>query len=180
MPTIRGYKYKFLTAAGFYHKEALEFSRQYSMNQLRTIPYLQDLIRWRRLYRDSLRKRKYTELDIRRSVTYLYYKNNWVIDKTLDPWQMLKHFRKEAIATGDYHPVPKRKGSHHKEGISKGDVIAQRLRAKARGKGKRITGRVQDTLDKIAVLNQRINSTKDTERRNSLIAERNNLWQTIR
>jgi len=126
------YKYDLLTGWGFLSWEAREFARQYSVAQIRQLPYLRAMTRWRRLYISNLRSRGYSDREIIDRIYALYDTRDWISDiGRLDPWQLLKRFRKQAVATGEYIP-PKRKGSHHPPGISKGDVAEQRKRRKAR------------------------------------------------
>jgi len=126
------YKYDLLTRWGFLSWEAREFARQYSMAQIRRLPYLKAMTRWRRLYVSNLRSRGYSDKEIIDRIYALYDVRDWLTDVgRLDPWQLLKRFRKQAVDTGEYIP-PRRKGSHHPPGISKGDVTEQRKRRKAR------------------------------------------------
>ncbi len=180
MPTLRERKYQLLIQAGFTHRESLEFSRQYTIEQLRSLPYLRTIIRTRRLYRDNLRSRGYSEEQIKRSIVYLYYKNEWLgVDGTPDIWVMIRNLRRDSIESGDYQPPPKSKGSHHPKGISKGDIVGQRLRARARQKGITTTGAVNTTLTKIAVLNRQLSQETNDKKRQALIEQRNKLWQRI-
>lgn len=108
------------------------------MRQIRSLPYMKRLTSWRRLYVSNLRSRGVANKGIIKKLKDLYKRREWLRDGKYDPWAMLRYFRKEAIADGDYIP-PKRKGSHHKvKGVSKGDVIQQRQRRKIR---------LQDRLD---------------------------------
>ena len=126
------YKYDLLTGWGFLSWEAREFARQYSMAQIRRLPYLKTMTRWRRLYVSNLRSRGYSGKEIIDRIYALYDTRDWLTDVgQLDPWKLLRRFRDQAIDTGEYTP-PKRKGSHHKGGISKGDLKAQKERRKRR------------------------------------------------
>lgn len=126
------YKYDLLIGWGFLSWEAREFARQYSVAQIRRLPYLKAMTRWRRLYVSNLRSRGYSDKEIINRIYALYDTRDWLTDVgRLDPWKLLKRFRKQAIDTGEY-PIPKRKGSHHKGGISKGDLQSQRGRRKQR------------------------------------------------
>jgi len=123
------YRYDYLVGHGFLHNEAHEFATQYTMAQLRSLPYVQNLIRWRGLYVSGLRKRGLTNQQIIDRLRKLYVDRGW----EKDPWKMLKDFRKKAIDDGDYKPPP-RKGSHHPKGSgwSAGDRKAQKSRRKSK------------------------------------------------
>ena len=121
------YKHDYLTGKGFLPWESREFARQYTMAQLRSLPYVQNLIRWRGLYVSGLRKRGLTNKQIIDRLRKLYIDRGW----EKDPWKMLKDFRKKAIDEGKYKPPPK-KGSHHPKGSgwSAGDRKSQKARSK--------------------------------------------------
>jgi len=89
------------------------------------------MTRWRRLYISNLKARGWSIQQIRRSLVRLYKKREWVTKGKLDPWKMLKGFRNIAIDQGDYKP-PVRKGSHHKGGVTKGDIAGQKERRRQR------------------------------------------------
>jgi len=125
------YKYDLFIGWGFTPLEARSFAKQYTVKQIRTLPYLVALTRWRRLYISNLRKRGYSDQRIKRSLLVLYKKREWVTKGKLDPWKMLKGFRNVAIDKGDYTP-PVRKGSHHKGGVTKGDIAGQKRRRRQR------------------------------------------------
>ncbi|MDD4877038.1 MAG: hypothetical protein PHQ86_07940 [Dehalococcoidales bacterium] len=123
------YRYDYLIGKGFLDSEAREFAKQYTMQQMRTTPYLQNLIRWRGLYVSGLRKRGLTNKQIIDRLRKLYIDRGW----EKDPWKMLKDFRKKAIDEGEYKPPP-HKGSHHPKGSgwSVGDRKAQKSRRKSK------------------------------------------------
>lgn len=123
------YKYDILIGWGFLSFESRELARQYSVTQLRTLPYLQNIIKARRLFVSGLRKRGYKDNEIRDRIYTLYDTRDWLTDGKPDIWQMLRRYRKKTIEDNDYIP-PKRKGSHHKGGISKGDLQGQKQRRK--------------------------------------------------
>ena len=126
------HKYNLLTRWGFLGWEAREFARQYTTKQIRTLPYMRRMTSWRRLYVGNLRRRGYSERQIGTSIRNLYGKREFTFEGRLDPWALLRYFRKAAIEAGDYIP-PKRKGSHHKNtGVSKGDIQSQKRRSKQR------------------------------------------------
>jgi hypothetical protein len=140
MPTRRSYKYDYLLKQGLTHNEAVQFSRQYTMTQIRTLPYMRKLIRTRRLYRDNLKKRGFKPKTIYIMIADLYKKKKWMDGINYDPWKMLRDFRDQAIEDGDYFPLEStlshhkkgseaEKGSHHKGGLTKGDIKSQRTRA---------------------------------------------------
>lgn len=129
--TLWRYKYDLFTGWGFTPLESRSFAKQYTVRQIRSIPYLVVMTRWRRLYIANLRKRGLTNPQIKRSLIKLYKKSQWVTKGKLDPWKMLKRFRNVAIDEGDYKP-PTRKGSHHTGGITKGDIEGQKQRRKSR------------------------------------------------
>lgn len=139
------YRYDLLTGWGFLPFESREFARQYSVSQIRSLPYMVSLTRWRRLYVSNLRNRGLSNKEIIDRLKRLYGNSGWIRDGKLDPWAMLRRFRKQAIEDDEYIP-PKRKGSHHKQiGVSKGDVTGQKQRRQkrlselekyARGRGK--------------------------------------------
>jgi hypothetical protein len=165
MPTLRGYKFEYLRQQGLTYNEALQFSRQYTMSQIRSLPYMRKLIRTRRLYRDNLRKRGLKQKTINIMIADLYKKKKWMVGDNYDPWKMLRDFRDQAIEDGDYFPTKStlshhkkgsefEKGSHHKGEISKGDIKSQRTRAGQRASirtriatiDKRMRSRLQMTV----------------------------------
>lgn len=122
------YRYNRLIGWGLLPFEAREIARTYSMQQIRTLPYLQSLIRARRLYISNLRSRNYPDREIIDRIYALYDRKDWLDDNGRPSiWEMLRSYRKSSIEDNDYIP-PKRKGSHHKGGISKGDVAGQKAR----------------------------------------------------
>ena len=121
------YKYDWLTGHGMLPFESRELSRQYSMSQIRRLPYLRSMINSRMLTIRKFRKLGYTDKEIRDRVYALYDTKDWLTDGRPDIWQMLRKYRGASIDRHDYTP-PRRKGSHHKGGISKGDLQSQRQR----------------------------------------------------
>lgn len=178
MPTLRQIKHRYLTKRGLTYNEALEFSRNYTLTQIRTLPYIRSLLLSRRRSIMNWRNAGYTDRNIQGAIANLYYRNQWLTpDGKFDPWQMLKKYRRDSINSGDY--VPPKKPKHR--GVSKGDVDGQRLRARAREKlgGKKLPTQVNQTLERINELNRRITIEKDNTKRNTMIEERNNLWKSI-
>lgn len=129
--TLWRYKYDLLTGWGFTPLESRLFAKQYTTKQIRTLPYLKIMTRARRLYIANLRSRGYTSHQIIQKLIDLYKKREYVRAGKLDPWKMLKAFRGAAIDRGDYK-LPAKKGSHHKGGVSKGDILGQKRRRRAR------------------------------------------------
>lgn len=127
MATLYQRKRMVLKRGGFLDFEAREFARQYSMSEIRSLPYLVAMRRWRQLYVGNLKSRGYSDKGVATMISRLY--------KRLDlrtPWEMLRRFRKQSVDSGEYTP-PKRKGSHHKEtGVSKGDTQSQKQRRQKR------------------------------------------------
>jgi hypothetical protein len=131
------YKQDLLTGWGFLTFESREIARTYTTKQIRTLPYLQSLIRSRRLFVSNFKKRDFPISEIRDRVYALYDKSDWLTDDGRpDIWKMIRRYRKIAIDTvGDGHyEAPKRRGSHHPKGsgISKGQLDAQRKKRKAK------------------------------------------------
>ena len=127
------YNYNLLTGWGFLPFESREFARQYTVAQLRTVPYLKSMIRWRRLYVSNFRSRGYGDREIIDRIYALYDTRDWLTpDGQVDPWRMLRRFRKQAIEDTEYIPPKRNGGGHHPMGVSKGDVAGQRKRRKAR------------------------------------------------
>lgn len=132
MATMRQKKNAYLAKAGFLAFERKEIISQYTLPQLRRLPYLVNMIRSRRLNVGKLRNKGYSDAAIAKAIMAQYNRNRWKsLDDNYDVWQLLKRFRKISIETGDYIP-PKRGGSRHKGGISKGDVVSQKHRVRGR------------------------------------------------
>lgn len=131
LKTLWRSKYELLIRWGFTPLEARTFARQYTTKQLRSIPYLVIMGRWRRLYVSGLKARGYSSQRILRMIARLYRKRGWITKGKFDPWKMLKRFRDIAIDEGDYRPSP-RKGSHHVGGVTKGDIAGQKKRRRQR------------------------------------------------
>ncbi len=188
MATLRGYKYDYFINHGFLHNEALIFSRQYTMAQIRELSYMRTMVRSRTSLRNNLIKKGLSYAQYKRYIATTYSKYRWgKPNQETDIWKMLRKYRDEAIARGKANPndksgyiVPVRKGSHHKGDISKGDLDRQRARSRYQDKaGKPAKGRVGSTLDRIAELNARIKQERNPTKLNSMVAERNKLWGTI-
>jgi hypothetical protein len=111
MATLRQKRMGYLTNNGLLGFEARPFSKQYSQTQMRQLPYMQRFLRSRRLYISNQRSRGLTNPQIEQAIRAWYRRNGWV-DKEgrLDPWTVLRRFRKKEIESGGYVP-PKR--SHH-------------------------------------------------------------------
>lgn len=125
MATLRNRKYNYLIKQGLTHLEATKFSSVYTLTQMRELPYIQRLIRSRRLLRANLKKKGYTPRNIQGVIANLYLRNEWVTpDGKTDVWEMLRSFRKKSIDAGDYKP-PERKGSHHGKGVTREEVEGQ-------------------------------------------------------
>jgi len=132
MATMRQKKNAYLSKAGFLPFERKELINQYTLPQLRRLPYLVNMIRSRRLNVGKSRAKGYSDTQIAKAIMAQYNRNHWKsLDDNYDVWQLLKRFRRQSIESGDYIP-PKRGGSHHKGGISKGDVAAQKQRVRGR------------------------------------------------
>ena len=88
-------RYEEWTDAGFLPFEAREYSRQYSLQEMRASPSLQSLIRWRRLYVANLRYRGYTDDQIERAITALYQRNAWYkgIEGGYEPSKQIEYFK---------------------------------------------------------------------------------------
>ena len=127
--TLKSRKMEYLIKSGLNYKEASEFSGQYSLSDLRTLPYFKNLLRTRRLYQSNLKKRGYSDRQIQGTIANLYWRKGWESDGKLDYWKMLRDFRKKSIESGDYTP-PKHKGSHHGEGVSDKEVEKQGVKTK--------------------------------------------------
>jgi hypothetical protein len=141
---------EYLTNAGFMPQEATQLSKTWTITQFHTLPYLQNLVRTRRLYVSYLVKKGHTNKEIQGYIKRLYANKDWTKNGKRDPWTMVRDFRKASIDSGGYVPV-KRKGSHHALGVSKGDIAGQKQRRK---------GKIDD---KIANLNAQIDDSKTTQ-----------------
>ena len=122
------YKTDLLIKWGFLRNEAKAYADQYTTFQIRTLPYFKRLTSWRRLYVSNFKKRGFTNKEIRDKIKDLYARRGWIKKGKIDPWEMLRYFRKASIDDSEYIPV-KRKGSHHKtKGVSKTDILLQKKR----------------------------------------------------
>lgn len=173
MPTLRSHRQDYLINAGFSRSESSELSRQYSMSQFRSLPYLRDMIRTRRLYVGRLKSLNYSDKEIKSSIEYLYYKNQWLDnDGNPDIWTLLKKFRKASIQSGDYTP-PRKKGSHHKL-ISREDLKGQKTR-----RGKVTFDKAQILRDRLSLVNLNLRSAQG-EYRDRLLTEKTQLLRRIK
>lgn len=120
-----------LIKSGFLPSEATTLSGGYTTTQFRTLPYLKKLVRTRRLYVANLKSRGYSDNLIAQYIKDLYENKEWEREGKRDPWKMIRDARQKEIDSGNYIP-PKRKGSHHGEGVSKGDVKKQKSRARGK------------------------------------------------
>ena len=173
MPTLRQQRYDYLIKSGFLPREAAEYASNYSMNQIRTVPYLQNIVRSRRLYVNNLKSRDYSDSDIRDAILRLYQRRNMIQDNTIDPWEALRRARQKAIEEGDYIP-PKRKGSHHPIGVSKGQLADQRKRRNVRiqtNTRKDLQGQIESLNNQIGQAAMRDNQSE----RRRLETQRNRL-----
>jgi hypothetical protein len=129
MPIDSGYKHRrdILTQIGFLSWEAREIARNYNMEQLKTLPYLQSLIKSRRLTVINFLRRGLTMKEIRERILEFYKRRNLMVGDRPDIWSLIRSYRKRDIDSGDYKPV-KRGGTHHPKGsgISKGNLAEQR------------------------------------------------------
>lgn len=121
------YKYEKLKNAGILSFEAREIARQYTMTQIRKLPYIRKMVATRRLYVSNLKSKGYGDREILDRIYALYDRKDWLKVGRPDVWDMIRSFRKKDIDSGDYKPV-KRGGTHHPKGsgISKGNLEAQR------------------------------------------------------
>jgi hypothetical protein len=115
---------EYLTRNGLNIKEARTFAEQYSMADLRTLPYFKSLLINRRLYVAKLKKRGYNDKQIQGTIANVYWRRGWTDNAKVDPWSMLRSFRRKSIESGDYVP-PKHKGNHHGEGVTSEEVKKQ-------------------------------------------------------
>lgn len=133
MPSYRANRqarYKLWDKWGMLPFEAREFSKQYSIKNMRELPYLIRMGRARRLYGTNLASKGYGADEIARSILMLYRQKGWLTpDGRPDAWQMLKSYRRLVInAGGDPSPGFAPKRSHH----SRKEITQQELRAQAR------------------------------------------------
>lgn len=153
----------YLKSAGFLPFETKELSQGYNLTQFRKLPYLQNIVKTRRLYISNAKSRGLSNEAIKEGIIQLYIKKDWIKDGELESWDMIRDARKKAIDSGEYFPV-KRKGSHHGEGVSKGDVLNQKKR-----------NRHLSNEQKIINLNAQIDKTDDANTKSWLIELRNGL-----
>lgn len=173
MPTRRGARTDYLAKQGIPPIMAMELASHYSMNQIRTLPYIRNMVRAMRLYRSRLASLNYSQDQIRRSVTYLFYKKNWLGNTGRpDVWAMLRSYRAAAIKSGGYTPPPKKKTSHHK--ITREDLAGQSTRRKSKG-----FDRLQILKDRLVLVNLNLKRATGNYR-DDLINERKSLHQRIK
>ena len=121
---------------GFTQKEAAEFSKVYSVANMRSLPYLIRMAKARRLYATNLAGKGYGLDEIRRSIAMLYRQKGWVdADGNPDPWKMLKSYRRQIISSGgDPSPgfAPTRRSHHSRKEITAAELRAQAKNARIR------------------------------------------------
>lgn len=114
---------------GFTPKEAVEFSKVYSVANMRSLPYLIKMARTRRLYTTNLAGKGYGQSEIRRSVGMLYEQKGWIdANGDPDPWKMLKSFRQQIVSSGgDPSPgfAPTRRSHHSRKEITQAELNRQ-------------------------------------------------------
>ena len=124
MPVNYRQRATLLIKAGFTVEESAEFAKQYSIAQMRSLPYMIRMRRWRNLYCVNLASKGYGAEEIERSIYALYRKKGWLTsDGQPDAWQMLKAFRKVAIANNEY--IPKKRPHRARAEITKRELDAQ-------------------------------------------------------
>jgi hypothetical protein len=161
--TLKSRKIGFLAKNGLNIKEARAFAEQYSMADLRTLPYFRSLLVNRRLYVAKLKKKGYTDRQIQGTIANLYFRRGWDDNGKVDEWAMLRSFRRKSIESGDYIP-PKHKGSHHGEGVKAEEIKKQAVRGK---------GFAQLQLDNIK---ERIKQPQTSSERKHLL-ELKEIWE---
>lgn len=154
--TLKSRKVEFLIKNGLNLKEARSFADQYSITDLRTLPYFRALLANRRMYVGKLKKKGYNDRQIQGTIANLYYRRGWADNGKVDEWAMLRSFRRKSIESGDYTP-PKHKGSHHGEGVSVKEVEKQGVKTK---------GFAQIQLDNI---NERLKEPQTASERKHLL-----------
>lgn len=182
MATRRQSRYDYLINAGFVHSEAMFLLSKYSMKEFRKYPYLVNMVRSRRLYRANAQKAKLTYRQYKDNLIKLYQRKKWVnSDGDVDYWRMIRAFRKEVSDSGGTpSPGVSPKKSHHGEGVSKGDIDGQRLRARYKEKtGSKPKGIVTTILNDISDINVRIRKERNQAKKENLIEKRNELWKRI-
>jgi len=117
-------RYRLWDRWGFTQREAEAFTSQYSVANMRSLPYLISMARWRRLYSSNLSRRGYDFYAIQHATAELYRRKGWLTpDGDFDPWRMLKAFRNQAIDSGDY--IPSRRSHHSRAEITQSELRAQ-------------------------------------------------------
>jgi len=135
-----------LRKEGFTPKEAKEFS---TLTFVR-VPWFKKVRQERaKEFRQLLktRTRKLAAKDLKAVVSDRYATEGWELaDGKIDPWQMFREMRAEAIKAGIWEETPKRKGSHRrkqkKDGggmvrLDKGKIKEQRARYQELQRAKR-------------------------------------------
>lgn len=84
----------------------------------------------------NLRRYGYEDRQIEKYILKKYADMGWVFrNGKLNPFKMLDYYRQQSIDYGEYFPRARWHGRGKGRSISKGDVKAQRARAKARKHG---------------------------------------------
>jgi len=101
------YKADYLVGRGLLPDEYKEIAKNYTMEQIRTLPYIQALLSSRSLTVNNLRRSGLSNNQIRKRIVDFYEHKGY---KSI--WDIIKSYRKESIVSGKYTPLVK-KGSHH-------------------------------------------------------------------
>jgi hypothetical protein len=134
MPSTFKQRVRWAKTQGLMEFEAYEYADSYSIKEMRTLVYFQQIIQQRRSYINRRRNAGDSDRVIAERIRKIYVRNKWQT-----AWDRLRAFRKKSIEVGDYIPPPK-KGSHHKtssghpKGMdwSAGNRKAQKSKAKER------------------------------------------------
>lgn len=126
MATIKHKILQHFIDRGFTKTEASAFSKGYTYQQVKTLPYFRNMKRNRLLYVNNLKSRGFSPTRIKQYVKALSVKKGWVDkDGNPDAWAMLRAYRKGAIDKGEYAEVKK---PHHKKATSDEEIAKQRAR----------------------------------------------------
>jgi hypothetical protein len=138
--TLRQHRYNKYKERGFFPYEAREMATvSYS-----EAPYLKHIIddRYQLRMKLILESRKQgwsktrTDQQYQHMIERWYINNDWIKHGLPDVWEMFKEYRQRAIDAGEYHPSGKknihRKGNKLYIHIYKGDVQAQKARARVK------------------------------------------------
>jgi len=115
-------KYQFLVEHGLLPFEAEEIAdKSYHLHGLRELIYFRRIYQYRMPYLANLRKRGFTEEQIKIKILRKYREKEWATKEKkwgrniyhYSPFAMVKWYRKRSIDEGEY-TIPIRKGSHHK------------------------------------------------------------------